>query len=114
MRASTIIKRIHESGLSREDLLSVEKAIRAELDRLDAKAVYEYLPGDYVKWMSRKAGGTIIFGKVEKTNRKSVSIEAKNGVMWRVHPSFLERSTKEEYDSAPEFHEFVPRLPRPR
>lgn len=113
MRASTIIKRMRESELSREDLRKIDEAVRVKLDALDAQDIYTYAPGDYVRWQSRIAGH-MVFGIVQKLNRKSVGVKAKDGRGWRVHLSFLERSSKEEYDKAPEFERtFAPGLPRP-
>ena len=113
MKANTIIKRIQESELSRADLKEIANAIVHQMAILDAQSLYEYAPGDYVKWQSRKAG-QLVFGIVRKLNRKSVGVDAKDGKLWRVSPSFLERSSKEEYDKAPEFMVSSPRLPRPR
>ncbi|KKN73521.1 hypothetical protein LCGC14_0399630 [marine sediment metagenome] len=113
MKANTIIKRIRESKLSRKDLKEIANTIVYQMAALDAQSLYEYAPGDYVKWPSRKAG-QLMFGIVRKLNRKSVGIDAKDGRLWRVAPSFLEKSSQEEYDKAPEFMVSLLRLPRPR
>ena len=109
MKANTIIKRIQESKLSRKDLKEIANTIVHQMAALDAQSLYEYAPGDYVKWQSQKAGH-LMFGIVRKLNRKSVGVDANDGRLWRVAPSFLERSSKEEYDKAPEFTVSSPRL----
>lgn len=101
MKAKTIIKNIMESTLTREEVSTIWSALKRKSDMRRQVAVLDFTPGEYVKFTSKKGHGRV-HGIVTKLNRKTVGLDASDGVHWRVTPEYLERSTEEEYNSAPQ------------
>src|SRR5947209_1197535 len=58
-----------------------------------------FAPGAYVKFKAKKHVIGYTYGRVAKINRSSVGVEVPGFPRgWRVHPSFLKASTKEEFE----------------
>lgn len=100
MRAKTIAKHIMESNLTKEEIHDLWDALKRKSAMLSAIEMLAFSKGDYVKFRSKKRG-QMVFGKVTKLNRKSVTVMASTGVRWNVSPELLKESNEDEYAAAP-------------
>lgn len=79
--------------LSYEELVRVNrivvdriKFIRDERYRVQLQ---EFAPGDVVEFSDQN--GKLVRGTIERVNKKTVSIDTKDGLRWKVPPSFLKK-----------------------
>jgi len=69
-----------------EDLRRIANAINLKSRELQARAAHSFGRGDKVQFMSKRG---LIKGTVTRVNQKTVSVQAFDGVQWKVSGSLL-------------------------
>jgi hypothetical protein len=76
------------SQMNEQELREANALIVHRLNDLASKKAREFRPGQRVCWVSSQSGMKI-FAIVQKANRKTVSVLADSGTLWRVSPQLL-------------------------
>ena len=81
---------------NRDGLLELNKYVLQLIRETDRqagqKALSQFRVGDHVWWTSRKRGGNMVTGRIVRINPKTVGIDGDDGVQWRVHWSYLNKT----------------------
>lgn len=92
---------VDPSALTEEDVKEIHLTYKAVFDARRQRAMLSFSKGDAVKFPLKD--GTIIFARVLKVNRKTISVEQINGWRsWNVSPNLLQPMTEEEIANAKE------------
>jgi hypothetical protein len=100
MTGTEIIEAIMEATLSTDEIRAIWDVLKAKSDSVRSVAVHKFRAGTYVMFAGRGQAG-MVFGVIQKRNRKTLTVAAKNGKIYRVSPSLLTEVTVEQYDDAP-------------
>ena len=87
----------------------IETALAIFKDTLNHKRSskrFDFRAGQYVKWNHK--GEEWIFGVIKTLNQKTATITDYRGLGWRVGWSYLNQSTKEEFDAAKQEYQKFP------
>lgn len=84
-------KKIDLDGLTRDELIKLNKRIVSKIKELDAESTTSFSMGDKVSFRTKK--GKTVYGTVDKVNRKTIDIlDASSMLKWRVSASMLQRA----------------------
>jgi hypothetical protein len=117
MKAETIIKHIQESQLTGDEIRKIWAVLKEKSNANRQIAVHNFRVGDYVQFDCKHGH---LHGIVTKRNRKTLTLDASNGRIWRVPPDMLSESTQEEYEDAKQMESDLMKFgaialrPRPR
>lgn len=83
-------KKIDLDGLTRDELIKLNKRIINKVKELDAENTTNFNLGDKVNFRTKK--GEFVQGTVDKINKKTIDILDTTGIRkWRVSPSILQK-----------------------
>lgn len=75
------------STMSREDLLTLNKAMKIRMNTINFENTTKFRVGNSVMFSDKK--GYTLTGTITKINTKTIKVKATNGVTWSVSPSLL-------------------------
>lgn len=77
---------------SYEELIELNRRIVERIKQMrtmrDAYNMMEFTKGDTVSFVSN---GQTLIGRIVRLNKKTVSVDCKDGSQWKVSPSFLKK-----------------------
>lgn len=83
-------KKIDLEGMSRDELVKLNKRVVNKIRSLEAEMAIGFSKGDKVKFKSKKTG-KMVYGTVAKPNRKTIDInDNTTSVTWRVSASMVQ------------------------
>lgn len=88
LTAVQIVEALRDSTLTTTEMREINEVLRMKFKRLAVTSVQKFRPGEKVSFTSKRGN---IVGTVFKTNRKTVSVLAEGGVMWRVSGNLLRK-----------------------
>lgn len=89
MTALQIVEALRDSELTSTELREINSVLCATFKRLAAKSVNKFRVGEEVSFMSKRGH---VVGTVYKINRKTVSVLANTGLIWRVSGNLLRKA----------------------
>ena len=84
--AGEINKAILSGSFSVDEMRSIVQAVNYKNREMQSRAAHSFGRGDKVQFMSKRG---LIKGTVTRVNQKTVSVQAFDGVQWKVSGSLL-------------------------